>query len=177
MYACVWILVCSGVASVPQAWAYRTCQPFTDLLSWFSFWLHTLIGWPSGKYISLRVVVAIEISPYGGDSKRNQACLSRLVFGVSLVYFHTCSPNDSRGNYLCVPLAPREHRGTFTSWRFGSVYLQRSRISAALLWSTYLLRFSASVFSLVLRALSVSVYVCLCVYMCSIALFSIALLL
>ena len=35
--------------------------------------------------------------------------------------------------------------------------------------------FSASVFSLVIRALSVSVYVCLCVSVCNIALFRFAL--
>ena len=38
------------------------------------------LGDPVGRLcISLRVVVAIEIAHYGGDSKRNQACLSRLV--------------------------------------------------------------------------------------------------
>jgi len=59
-----------------------------------------------------------------------------LGFSVSLVFFHTCSPYDSRGNYLCVPLAPRKHRGTFTSSRPGSVCLQRSRISASLVFLT-----------------------------------------
>ena len=39
---CVSIHVCSGVALVPQIWADRACQPFKDLLSWFSFWLDTL---------------------------------------------------------------------------------------------------------------------------------------
>ena len=41
-----------------------------------------LIGRPSGKCISLRVVVAIEIAHYGGDSKSHQACLSRLVLAT-----------------------------------------------------------------------------------------------
>ena len=39
---CVSICVCSGVALAPQIWADRACQPFKDLLSWFSFWLTTL---------------------------------------------------------------------------------------------------------------------------------------
>ena len=47
--------------------------------------------------------------------KENPRVSVTLGFGDSLVFFHTCSPYDSRGNYLCVSLAPRKHRGTFTS--------------------------------------------------------------
>ena len=47
-----------------------------------------------------------------------------LGFSVSLVYLHTCLPHDSLGCYLCAPLADREYRSIFTSWRTRSVYLQ-----------------------------------------------------
>jgi len=158
---CAYVCMCTAYVHESSAWAsYLVCMSLCvySCVFWSGFGSPDL-GWQSLSTFQRSSILVLVLAQYShwvtqwevylpacGRRHRNLTLwrwfkekLSvsvTLGFGVSLVFFHTCSPYDSRGNYLCVSLAPRKHRGTFTSWRPGSVCLQRSRISASLVFLT-----------------------------------------